>query len=85
LRRALLQRHATTGAKRRVRKLSGKSRFRKQANHSISMEIVATAKRSRGAILDGREHGVMLEGRSDTTLTEEQRHNDQRRIDRRCL
>lgn len=51
LRRAVLQRHGTKGAKRRLKKISGKeSRFRKHTNHCISKEIVACAERSRSAI-----------------------------------
>jgi putative transposase len=51
LKRAMLQRHGTKGAKRRLKKLSGKeARFRKHTNHCISKEIVATAERSRSAI-----------------------------------
>jgi hypothetical protein len=43
LRRAMLQRHRTQGAKHRLKKLRNKeSRFRKQTNHCMSKEIVAT-------------------------------------------
>jgi IS605 OrfB family transposase len=50
LRRALLQRHGTKGAKRHLKKLSGKETRCKHTNHVISKEIVATAERSRSAI-----------------------------------
>jgi IS605 OrfB family transposase len=50
-RRAGLQRCGTKAAKRKLKELSGKeARFRKHANHCISKEIVANAKRSRCAI-----------------------------------
>jgi putative transposase len=51
LKRAMLQRRGTNGAKRRLKKLGGKeARFRKHTNHAISKEIVASAERSRSAI-----------------------------------
>jgi putative transposase len=57
LKRAMLQRRGTKGAKRRLKnkrrlkKLSGKeARFRKHENHRISKKIVATAERSHSAI-----------------------------------
>jgi putative transposase len=51
LKRAVLQRRGTKGAKRRLKKLSGKeARFRKHTNHVISKELVASAERSRSAI-----------------------------------
>jgi IS605 OrfB family transposase len=50
-RRAGLQRCGSKAAKPKLKKLSGKeARFRKHANHCISKEIVANAKRSRCAI-----------------------------------
>lgn len=50
-RRAGLQKRGTKAAKRKLKKLSGKeARFRKQTNHCISKEIVATAERHRFAI-----------------------------------
>ena len=51
MKRAVLQRRGTKGAKRRLKKLSGKeARFRKHTNHVISKELVASAERSRSAI-----------------------------------
>jgi putative transposase len=51
LKRATLQRHGTKGAKRRLKRLSGKeARFRKHTNHCIYKEIVATAERLSAAI-----------------------------------
>jgi putative transposase len=51
LRRAMLQRHGTKGAKRRLKKLAGKeARFRKHTNHVVSKAIVAAAERSHSAI-----------------------------------
>jgi hypothetical protein len=47
----MLQKRRTKGAKRRLKKLSGKeARFRKHANHCISKEIVASAERLSAAI-----------------------------------
>jgi putative transposase len=64
------QRKGTKGAKKRLKRLSGKeARFRRQENHRISKAIVATAK--------GTNRGIVLEDlqgiRDRTTVSKRQR------------
>jgi len=72
--RAGLQKCGSRGAKRRLKKLSGKeARFRKHENHRISKEIVANAERSRRGI--GLEDLTHIRKRTKVRRAQRNRHS----------
>jgi len=73
-RRAGLQQRGSRGAKRRLKRLSGKeARFRKHENHRISKEIVANAERSRRGI--GLEDLTHIRKRTKVRKAQRNRHS----------
>ena len=73
-RRAGLQQRGSPGAKRRLKKLSGReARFRKHENHRISKEIVANAERSRRGI--GLEDLTHIRKRTKVRRAQRNRHS----------